>query len=76
MHPPQMTTQHICSNVQIHFYEGLDGINGFVQHPYFTDKNVEKKKKKGIMGQEIGMYDDDPGWQLCEYDGLLIRKNQ
>ena len=34
----------------------------YVQHPYFTDENVEKEK--GIIGQEIGMYDDDPGWQL------------
>ena len=34
----------------------------YVQHPYFTDENVEKEK--GIIGQEIGMYDDDPGWRL------------
>lgn len=34
----------------------------YVQHPYFTEENVEKEK--GIIGQEIGMYDDDPGWQL------------
>lgn len=45
-----------------HFYEGLDELMDYVQHPYFTDKNVEKEK--GIIGQEIGMYDDDPGWQL------------
>ncbi|KRM68699.1 m16c subfamily protease [Apilactobacillus ozensis DSM 23829 = JCM 17196] len=30
----------------------------FVQSPYFTDKKVEKEK--GIIGQEISMYDDDP----------------
>ena len=34
----------------------------YVHHPYFTDANVEKEK--GIIGQEIRMYDDDPGWQL------------
>jgi len=34
----------------------------YVQNPYFTDDNVEKEK--GIIGQEINMYDDDPGWQL------------
>ena len=34
----------------------------YVQNPYFTDENVEKEK--GIIGQEIGMYDDDPGWAL------------
>ena len=45
-----------------HFYEGLDDLMDYVQNPYFTDQNVEKEK--GIIGQEIGMYDDDPGWQL------------
>lgn len=34
----------------------------FVQNPYFTQENVEKEK--GIIGQEIQMYDDDPNWQL------------
>ena len=45
-----------------HFMEALDELMNYVQHPYFTDENVEKEK--GIIGQEIGMYDDDPGWQL------------
>lgn len=45
-----------------HFEEGLDELMDYVQHPYFTDENVEKEK--GIIGQEIKMYDDDPGWQL------------
>ena len=45
-----------------HFYEGLDELMDYVQNPYFTDQKVEKEK--GIIGQEIGMYDDDPGWQL------------
>ncbi len=45
-----------------HFYEGLDELMDYVQNPYFTNQNVEKEK--GIIGQEIGMYDDDPGWQL------------
>ena len=34
----------------------------YVQHPYFTDENVEKER--GIIGQEIMMYDDDPEWRL------------
>lgn len=34
---------------------------GFVQDIYLTDENVEKEK--GIIGQEIKMYDDDPDWQ-------------
>ena len=44
------------------FYDNLNLLINFVEHPYFTDKNVEKEK--GIIGQEIKMYDDDPGWQL------------
>ena len=45
-----------------HFYEGLDELMDYVQHPYFTDENVEKEK--GIIAQEIKMYDDEPGWKL------------
>ena len=44
------------------FYEGLDELMNYVQHPYFTDQNVEKER--GIIGQEIGRYDDEPAWQL------------
>ena len=44
------------------FYEALDELMDYVQKPYFTDENVEKEK--GIIAQEIRMYDDDPGWQL------------
>ncbi len=44
------------------FYEALDELMDYVQNPYYTDENVEKEK--GIIGQEIKMYDDDPGWQL------------
>ena len=42
--------------------ENLSILLDFVQKPYFTDENVDKEQ--GIIGQEIGMYDDDPGWQL------------
>ena len=45
-----------------HFYEALNELMDYVQHPYFTDENVEKEK--GIIGQEITMYDDDPGWGI------------
>ena len=34
----------------------------FVQSLNITDESVEKEK--GIIGQEINMYDDDPGWKL------------
>ena len=44
------------------FYEALDEFMDYVQHPYFTDENVEKEK--GIIGQEIMMYDDYPDWKV------------
>lgn len=44
------------------FYPALDELMNYVQNPYFTDQNVEKEK--GIIGQEINMYDDDPSWQV------------
>ncbi|MBO5479186.1 MAG: insulinase family protein [Clostridia bacterium] len=44
------------------FYEALDELMNYVQNPYFTDENVEKEK--GIIGQEINMYDDEPEWQV------------
>ena len=45
------------SNVE----ENLETLINFVQEPYFTDASVEKEK--GIIGQEITMYDDDPDWR-------------
>ena len=44
------------------FYEALDEFMDYIQHPYFTDENVEKEK--GIIGQEIMMYDDYPEWKV------------
>ncbi len=44
------------------FYENLDILMDFVNHPYFTEENVAKEQ--GIIGQEIKMYDDDPNWRL------------
>lgn len=49
------------------FYENLKDLISFVQSPYFTDENVEKEK--GIIAQEIKMYDDNPGWKV--YFNLL-----
>jgi predicted Zn-dependent peptidase len=45
----------------------LETLIDFVQEPYFSDKTVEKEK--GIIGQEITMYDDNPDWRL--YFGLI-----
>ena len=44
------------------FYEAMDELMDYVQNPYFTDENVEKEK--GIIGQEISMYDDYPEWKV------------
>jgi len=44
------------------FYECLDILIGFVGRPYFTDENVEKEK--GIIAQEIKMYEDNPQWRV------------
>ncbi|MEC9476207.1 MAG: pitrilysin family protein [Planctomycetota bacterium] len=50
-----------------HFYTCLDHLISFVQTPHFTTENVEKEK--GIIGQEIRMYEDHPGWRV--YFNLL-----
>ena len=51
------------SNVELN----LDTLMDFVQEPYFSEKTVEKEK--GIIGQEITMYDDNPDWRL--YYGVI-----
>ncbi|ASS91497.1 MULTISPECIES: EF-P 5-aminopentanol modification-associated protein YfmH [Aeribacillus] len=47
--------------------KNLETLVDFVQSPYFTDQSVEKEK--GIIGQEINMYQDNPDWRL--YFGLI-----
>lgn len=44
------------------FYEALDEFMDYVQNPYYTAENVEKER--GIIEQEISMYDDDPAWAM------------
>lgn len=44
------------------FYEALDELMDYFQHPYFTDQNVEKEK--GIIDQEIRMYEDYPEMRI------------
>ncbi len=46
--------------------ENLEYLLDYVASPYFTDENVAKEK--GIIEQEIKMYDDSPYWVLR--DGL------
>jgi len=49
-----------ASNIE----ENLNYLLDYVQSPYFTDKNVEKEK--GIITQEIKMYQDDPDTMMYE----------
>ncbi len=51
------------SNVE----KNLETLLNFVQHPYFTEESVEKEK--GIINQEITMYDDNPDWRV--YFGVI-----
>lgn len=44
------------------FYESLELLVKFVQSPFLTDENVEKEK--GIIAQEIKMYEDNPKWRV------------
>lgn len=59
------------------FEESLKALLTFVQSPYFTQATVEKEQ--GIIGQEIRMYDDSPGWRVmfgllqCLYESSPIR---
>lgn len=59
------------------FEEAFDELMDYVQHPYFTDENVEKEK--GIIVQELNMYLDDPGMRVymealqCMYKDHPIR---
>ena len=50
-----------------HEKECISLLLDFVQDIYLTDENVEKEK--GIINQEIGMYDDDPDWR-CYFGSI------
>ncbi|MDU5082315.1 MAG: pitrilysin family protein [Bacillota bacterium] len=54
-------TAYLFSSTE-NFYDNLALLVEFVQHPYFTDENVEKEK--GIIAQEINMYRDNPSWRV------------
>lgn len=45
-----------------HVSESLTTLLDFVQKPYFTEETVNKEK--GIIAQEIQMYEDEPDWRL------------
>ena len=59
--------------------KNLDILLSFVGHPYFTDATVQKEM--GIIGQEIGMYDDSAEWRCmvglleCLYHNHPVRND-
>lgn len=44
------------------FEENLKILLSFVSIPWFTEESVEKER--GIIGQEIGMIEDNPDWEV------------
>ncbi len=62
-----------------HFEKNLEILLDFVQAPYFTPENVEKER--GIISQEITMYQDSPSWRVfmellgCVYSENPIRND-
>ena len=62
-----------CSD---NFKASLEILLSFVQSPYFTPESVAKEQ--GIIGQEIRMCDDDPGWRASTSPAPLraLRKLQ
>lgn len=57
-----MTAYHFSGTEK--FMHNLEVLLNFVTSPYFTDENV--KKEQGIIGQEISMVNDRPGWRVYE----------
>lgn len=53
--------------------ENLEYLLKYINNPYFTDENVEKEK--GIIAEEIKMYDDNPEWILTEEVQKALFKN-
>ncbi len=43
-------------------YDSLKILLDFVQSPYFTEETVAKER--GIIGQELTMYQDSPSWRV------------
>ena len=49
------------------FEKSLEALIDFVRKPYFTKENIDKER--GIIGEEIEMYEDDP--YSCLHYGML-----
>lgn len=57
-----MTAYHFSCTEK--FMHNLEILLNFVMTPYFTEENVAKEQ--GIIGQEISMVNDRPGWRVYE----------
>ncbi|MBE3589717.1 MAG: insulinase family protein [Firmicutes bacterium] len=57
------TTTYLFSSAS-RFEEAFDLLLDFVQEPYFTRAGVEKER--GIIEQELRMYEDSPEWRLFQ----------
>lgn len=62
------STQYICYGTK-KFNENLKYLIKFVNSPYYTDENVAKEK--GIIIEELKMYDDIPDFKLDN----ILREN-
>lgn len=65
-------TSYLFSGVD-NFYESLKFLISYVQSPFYTEENVEKEK--GIIAQEIKMYEDMPTWTLMNNARRAMYKN-
>ncbi|MFW6281517.1 MAG: EF-P 5-aminopentanol modification-associated protein YfmH [bacterium] len=61
-----ITTAYLFQSSE-NIFEASTALLNFVQEPYFTEENVEKEK--GIIEQEIRMYEDEASYQV--YFNLL-----
>lgn len=61
------------------FWENLKILLEFTANAYLTDESISREK--GIIAEEIGMYEDDPWWQVyfnllgCLYSENPVRNN-
>ncbi|GAP00010.1 EF-P 5-aminopentanol modification-associated protein YfmH [Fructobacillus ficulneus] len=61
----KQTTYYFTATSQVE--ESLSWLLTFVQEPYFDQEKVDRER--GIIEEEINLYQDDPLWQL--YQGIL-----
>ncbi len=67
-----MTAYLFSATANLH--ENLRILLDYVQKPHFTPESVQKEQ--GIIGQEIRMYDDNPGWKVFfNFLGCLYQNN-